>query len=80
MMILYVSFKTPHCKGNESQDISALMETVLISTKRETQLQETKGFVKSIEMRSGTDREHEQSQYVVRLKTTLGWGMLKDDW
>jgi hypothetical protein len=51
-----------------------------MSTERETGLQESKGFMKSTEMRSGTDREHERSQDAVRLKTTLGWGMLKDDW
>jgi hypothetical protein len=54
-MILFVPPKTPHCKGNESQDTSSLMETVLMLTERETQLQETKGFVKSTEMISGTD-------------------------
>jgi hypothetical protein len=54
-MILSVSSETPHCKGNESQDIVALLETVLMSTERET-LQEEKGFMKSTEMRSGTDR------------------------
>jgi hypothetical protein len=33
--------------------------------------------VKSIEMRLGTDREHEWSQDALRLKTTLGWGMFE---
>jgi hypothetical protein len=74
MMVLSVSSETPHCKGNESQDIVALLETVLMSTERETRLQEAKGFMKSTEIRSGTDREHERSQDVVRLKTSLGWG------
>jgi hypothetical protein len=46
-MVLPVPSETPHCKGNESQDIVALLETVLMSTKREMQLQEAKGFVKS---------------------------------
>jgi hypothetical protein len=31
-----VSSETPHCKGNESQDIVSLLETVLMSTERET--------------------------------------------
>jgi hypothetical protein len=53
-MILSVLSTTPHCKGNESQDTTALMETVLISIGRETRLQEEKGFVKSTEMISGT--------------------------
>jgi hypothetical protein len=35
-MVLSVSSETPHCKGNESQDIVALLETVLMSTERET--------------------------------------------
>jgi hypothetical protein len=47
-MILSVSSETPHCKGNESQDIVSLMEILLMSTKRETRLQEAKGFVKSM--------------------------------
>jgi hypothetical protein len=34
-MVLPVSSETPHCKGNESQDIVTLLETVLMSTKRE---------------------------------------------
>jgi hypothetical protein len=54
-MILSVSFETPHCKGNESQDIVILLETVLMSTERETRLQEEKGFMKSTEMISGTN-------------------------
>jgi hypothetical protein len=58
-MILYVSSETPHCKGNESQYIVSLLETLLMSTGRETRLQEEKGFVKSTEMISGTDGEHE---------------------
>jgi hypothetical protein len=48
-MILYVLFETPHCKGNESQDITSLLEIVLMSTGREMQLQEEKCFIKSIE-------------------------------
>jgi hypothetical protein len=46
-MVLLVSFETPHCKGNESQDTATLLEIVLMLTKKETQLQEEKGFVKS---------------------------------
>jgi hypothetical protein len=49
-MILSMPSKTPHCKGNESQDIASLMETMLMSKGRETQIQEAKGFVKSTEM------------------------------
>jgi hypothetical protein len=45
-MVLSVPSETPHCKGNESQDIVALLETMLMSTKRETRIQEEKGFVK----------------------------------
>jgi hypothetical protein len=45
-MVLPVPSETPHCKGNESQDTVALLETVLMSTKRETRLQEAKGFGK----------------------------------
>jgi hypothetical protein len=48
MMVLSVPSETPHYKGNESQDIVALLETVSMSTKRETRLQEAKGFMKSI--------------------------------
>jgi hypothetical protein len=59
MMVLSVSSETPHCKGGESQDIVSLLRTVLMSTERETQLQEAKGFMKSVEIRSGTNREHE---------------------
>jgi hypothetical protein len=55
MMILFVSSETPHYEGNESQDIVALLETVLMSTGREMRLQEAKGFTKSTEMISGTD-------------------------
>jgi hypothetical protein len=47
-MVLSVPSKTPHGKGNESQDNVALMETMLMSTKREMQLQESKGFMKSM--------------------------------
>jgi hypothetical protein len=46
-MVLSVPSETPHCKGNESQDTVALLETVLMSTERETRLQEAKGFMKS---------------------------------
>jgi hypothetical protein len=46
-MVLLVSSETPHCKGNESQDTVALLETVLMSKKRESRLQEAKGFMKS---------------------------------
>jgi hypothetical protein len=42
-----VSYETPHCKGNYIQDIVALLETVLMSTERETRLQESKDFMKS---------------------------------
>jgi hypothetical protein len=55
MMILSVSFETPHCKGNESQDIVSLVEAELMSIGREMQLQEEKGFLKSTEMILGTD-------------------------
>jgi hypothetical protein len=51
-MVLSVSSETPHCKGNESQDIVALLETVLMSTDREMQLQEAKGFMNFVEIRS----------------------------
>jgi hypothetical protein len=34
-MVLPVPSETPHCKGNESQDIVTLLETMLMSTKRE---------------------------------------------
>jgi hypothetical protein len=43
-MVLSVSFETPHCKGNESQDTVTLLEIVLMLTKRETRLQEAKGL------------------------------------
>jgi hypothetical protein len=36
MMILSVSSETPHCEGNESQDIVSLLEIVLMLTERET--------------------------------------------
>jgi hypothetical protein len=42
----HVPSDTFHWKGNESQDIVTLLETVLMSTKRETRLQEAKGFMK----------------------------------
>jgi hypothetical protein len=35
-MVLSVSFETPHGKGNESQDIVVLLETVVMLTERET--------------------------------------------
>jgi hypothetical protein len=60
-MFLSMSSETPHCKGNESQYNVAHLETMLMSIERATQLQDSKGFVKSIEIRSGTDREHERS-------------------
>jgi hypothetical protein len=41
-MVLSVPSETPHCKGNESQDTFTHLETVLISTERETRLQEAK--------------------------------------
>jgi hypothetical protein len=47
-MVLFVPSETPQCKGNESQDIVALLETMLMSIEMETQLQEAKGFMKSI--------------------------------
>jgi hypothetical protein len=75
-MVLSVSSETPHCKGNESQDIVALLETVLMSTERETRLQEAKGLHEIHWIRSGTDKEHGRSQDVVRLKTSLGWGYM----
>jgi hypothetical protein len=46
-MVLYVSSESPYCKGNESQDIVALLETVLMLTDREMRIQEAKGFMKS---------------------------------
>jgi hypothetical protein len=46
-VVLPVSSKTSHWKGNESQDIVTLLETVLMSTKRGTRLQEAKGSMKS---------------------------------
>jgi hypothetical protein len=46
-MVLPVPSETPHCKGNEIQDNVTLLETMLMSTKRETRLQEVKGFMKS---------------------------------
>jgi hypothetical protein len=49
MMILFVPSETPHCKGNESQDTTAVMENMMMLTERETRLQEAKGFVKSME-------------------------------
>jgi hypothetical protein len=59
MMFISMSFETPHSKGNESQDIVAHLETVLMSIEREIRLQEENGFVKSMVIRSGTDRGHE---------------------
>jgi hypothetical protein len=47
MMILYVPSETPHCGGNEIQDIISLLGTVMTSTEREMRLQEAKGFMKS---------------------------------
>jgi hypothetical protein len=35
-MVLSMLSETPHCKGNESQYIVALLETVSMSTRRET--------------------------------------------
>jgi hypothetical protein len=35
---------------------------------------QSKGIHEIQKIISGKDREHEQSQYVVRLKTSLGWG------
>jgi hypothetical protein len=46
-VVLPVPSETSHWKGNESQDTVALLETVLMSTKRGMRLQEAKGFVKS---------------------------------
>jgi hypothetical protein len=46
-VVLPVSSKTSHWKGNESQNTVTLLETVLMLTKRGTRLQEAKGFVKS---------------------------------
>jgi hypothetical protein len=46
-MVLSVSSETSHFEGNESQDIVAHLETVLMSTERETRLREAEGFVKS---------------------------------
>jgi hypothetical protein len=53
MVFFSMSSETPHCKGNESQDIVSLLETVMMSTERETQIQEAKGFMKS----TGLDQE-----------------------
>jgi hypothetical protein len=47
MMVLSMSSETPHYKGNESQDIVSLLETVLRSTERGIRLQEANGFMKS---------------------------------
>jgi hypothetical protein len=47
-VVFPVSSETPHCKGNEIQDTIALLETMLMSTERETRLQEEKGFIKSM--------------------------------
>jgi hypothetical protein len=35
-MVLPMLSETSHCKGNESQDTVTLLETMLMSTKRET--------------------------------------------
>jgi hypothetical protein len=43
-MVLFVPSETPHYKGNESQDVVALLETVLRSIGRERRLQEEKGL------------------------------------
>jgi hypothetical protein len=75
-MVLSVPSKTPHFKGNESQDTIALLGIVLMSTERETRLHEAKGFMKSTGVRSGIDKEHGRSQDAVRLKTALGWGYM----
>ena len=47
-MVLFVSSDAPHCKGNESQDTVSLLKTMMMLTEKETQLQEAKGFMKSI--------------------------------
>jgi hypothetical protein len=75
-MALSMSFESPHCKGNESQDIVSLLETMLMSTKRETRLQEAKGLYKIHWIRSRADKEHGKSQDAVRLKTSLGGGYM----
>jgi hypothetical protein len=72
-MVLSVSSETPHCKGNESQDIPALLETMLMLIERETRLQEEKGIYEIHWIRSRTDKKHGRSQDAARLKTTLGW-------
>jgi hypothetical protein len=46
-VVLPVPSETSHWKGNESQDIVTLLETVLMLTKKETRLPKAKGFVKS---------------------------------
>jgi hypothetical protein len=76
MMVIVVSSETPHCKGNESQDIISLTEIVLMSIGRETRLQEAKGLHEIHMIRSGTEEIHGRSQDAMRLKTTLGWGYL----
>jgi hypothetical protein len=45
-MVLPVPSDMPHHKGNESQDMVSLLETVLMLTKKETQIKEGNGFVK----------------------------------
>jgi hypothetical protein len=75
-MVLSVSSETPHCKGNESQDTVTLLETMLMSTERETRLQEEKGLHEIYWIRSGTDKEHGRSRDAVRHKTSLGWGYM----
>jgi len=69
--------KTPHCKGNESQDTVSLMETVLMSTKRGTRFPKANGFVKYTSWGEEVEEVHGWSQYVGRLNTTLGWGYMR---
>jgi hypothetical protein len=76
MMVLSVPSKTPHCKGNESQDTVALLETTLMSIEREMRLREAEGFMKATWTKSETDEEHGKSRGVVRQKTALGWGAM----
>ena len=76
MVFFSMSSETPHCKGNASQDTVALLETMLMSTERETRLREVEGFTESTWKKSGTDEVHGRSQDAVRRKTTLGWGYM----
>jgi hypothetical protein len=46
-VVLCVSSEISHWKGNESQDISTLLENCADVDKRGTRLPEAKGFVKS---------------------------------